>query len=180
MKHFPKSTLLFTDTDSLAYVVEHHNIYEEMATFRDELDFSEYPLEHALYNPTNMKVVGKFKDELKGGVMTKFIGLRPKLYSLAFNKNDVVKENNTAKGVSKSVKNNKLSFKDYENCLTSMTNKPVTMNCIRSDHHQLFSYKINKIGLSAFDDKRYICDDGVTTLAHGHYQTNCELGSGLT
>jgi hypothetical protein len=25
-----------------------------------------------------------------------------------------------------------------------------------------------KIGLSAFDDKRYILEDGYTTLAHGH------------
>ncbi len=27
-----------------------------------------------------------------------------------------------------------------------------------------------KVALSNFDDKRYILDDGITTLAHGHYR----------
>ena len=51
-----------------------------------------------------------------------------------------------------------------------MNTKIVEMNSIRSDHHALFTYNINKIGLSAFDNKRYILDDGITTLAHGHHR----------
>ena len=51
-----------------------------------------------------------------------------------------------------------------------MTTQIVQMNSIRSDHHKLFTYNINKIGLSAFDDKRFILDDGITTLAHGHHR----------
>ena len=31
---------------------------------------------------------------------------------------------------------------------------------------------MNKIGLSPYDDKRYLLDDGVTSLAYGH--TNIE------
>ena len=34
----------------------------------------------------------------------------------------------------------------------------------------------DKIALSAFDNKRWILDDGITTLAHGHYKTNDLLG----
>ena len=51
-----------------------------------------------------------------------------------------------------------------------MNTQIVQMNTIRSDHHKLFTYNINKIGLSAFNDKRYILDDGISTLAHGHHQ----------
>ena len=50
---------------------------------------------------------------------------------------------------------------DYERCLREMCVEQVSVNSIRSDHHKLYTYNVNKIGLSAYDDKRYICDDGV-------------------
>ena len=84
LPHFPKSELLFTDTDSFCVAVEHPDVYAEMATFKDWFDFSEYPINHQLYDDTNRKVVGKFKDELHGACMTRFIGLRPKLYSFEY------------------------------------------------------------------------------------------------
>jgi hypothetical protein len=43
------------------------------------------------------------------------------------------------------------------------------MRQIRSEKHQLYTVNINKIGLSPYDDKRYILEDGVETLAYGHY-----------
>ena len=51
-----------------------------------------------------------------------------------------------------------------------MNKQIVQMNKIRSDNHKLFTYNVNKIGLSVFDDKRFILDDGITTLAHGHHR----------
>ena len=36
---------------------------------------------------------------------------------------------------------------------------------IRSQNHQLFSIKQNKVSLSAYDDKHYILDDGISTYA---------------
>ena len=170
LEHFPKTTLLFTD--SFCVAVEHPDVYAEMATFKDWFDFSEYPLDHPLYDETNRKVIGKFKDELHGACMTKFVGLRPKLYSFEYvDDSGVIKSKNTAKGVKKCVKDSKLHFADYEWCLRKMCVEQVSMNCIRSDHHKLFTYNVNKIGLSAYDDKRYICADGVATLAHGHWGT---------
>ena len=47
--------------------------------------------------------------------------------------------------------------------------KIVTMNYIRSDHHQVYSYTTNKIGLSMCDTKRWF-DNDVTTFAFGHYK----------
>ena len=81
MKKFPKSTLLFTDTDSLCYAVDDADLVSGMADIRSFFDFSEYPTDHPLYSTTNTKVLEKFKDELQGCCMKKFVGLRPKLYS---------------------------------------------------------------------------------------------------
>ena len=36
---------------------------------------------------------------------------------------------------------------------------------IQSKKHKLGIYEINKISLSCFDDKRYVLDDGIYTMA---------------
>ena len=55
---------------------------------------------------------------------------------------------------------------------TLFNNKQIhhKMKTIRSNHHQLNTYELNKVSLSCFDDKRYILEDGITTLAYGHYK----------
>ena len=42
------------------------------------------------------------------------------------------------------------------------------MKGIRSEYHQISSYEINKVSLSCYDDKRYILDDGIASLAYGN------------
>ena len=42
------------------------------------------------------------------------------------------------------------------------------MKRIQAKKHKIGTYEINKIYLSCFDDKRYILDDGVNTLACFH------------
>ena len=44
-------------------------------------DFSEYPEEHPLYDVSNKKRAGKFKDEMSSKVIKEFVGLRSKMYS---------------------------------------------------------------------------------------------------
>ena len=44
------------------------------------------------------------------------------------------------------------------------------MNQIRSYDHQLYNTSINKLGLSPFDDKRFILEDGISSLAYGHWR----------
>ncbi len=194
MVKFPNSTLLFTDTDSLAYEVVGHDLFEGMAKIKEKFDFSEYPKDHPLYSTENMKVVGKFKDECKGQMMLNFIGLRPKLYSFDYEREAhfdmdedgmevevekrtatseiriVIANKNTAKGI-KDVVAKKLSFDDYECCLRYLSSKHVNIKRIGSDHHQVFTYSTEKIGLSAFDTKRWICDDGIKTYSFGHWRT---------
>jgi len=40
------------------------------------------------------------------------------------------------------------------------------MNIIRSHKHEVFTETVNKIALSADDDKRKICDNKIETFAH--------------
>ena len=42
------------------------------------------------------------------------------------------------------------------------------MKRIPSKKHRIGTYDVNKLSLSCFDDKRFILDDGVHTLAYFH------------
>ena len=42
------------------------------------------------------------------------------------------------------------------------------MKRIKIKKHKIRTYEVNKISLSCSDDKRYILDDGVHTLAYLH------------
>ena len=53
------------------------------------------------------------------------------------------------------------------------------MKGIQSKKQKLGTYEIDKISLSCFDNKRYVLDDGIRTLAHFHKDivTSCkEIG----
>ena len=43
------------------------------------------------------------------------------------------------------------------------------MNLIRSHNHEIYSETINKIALSADDDKRIFDADGISTFDYGHH-----------
>ena len=42
------------------------------------------------------------------------------------------------------------------------------MKRIRAKKHKIGTYEISKISLSCFNDKRYVLDDGIYTLAYFH------------
>ena len=78
------------------------------------------------------------------------------------------KEVKTAKGVKNNVIKRELCHSDYGAVLYNCTTMRHQMKTIRSEHHQISSYQINKVSLSPFDDKRYILDDGITSYAYGN------------
>jgi len=162
-----KIKLLFTDTDSLCVEIETDDVYVDMSEMKEHFDFSEYPKNHFLYSTENQAVVAKFKDEVAGKIITEFIGLRSKLYSLTV-QNDKVKK--TAKGVKKCIINNKLSFDDYKNTLNEKTQLCKDMLFFKSNKHSVNTISVNKICFSAYHNKRYILDDGVTSYAYGQYK----------
>ena len=57
---------------------------------------------------------------------------------------------------------------NYKETLFSKQQMHHKMKTIRSNCHEISSYKINKVSLSCFDDKRYSLNDGIKNYAYGH------------
>ena len=100
-KYGSRSKLLFTGTDSLCYDVNSDDFYRSFFQELEYFGMSEYPGEHFLYSERNKTVLEKFKDETHGVPIEEFIGLRPKMYSILFTKDNKPIKKKTAKGVSK-------------------------------------------------------------------------------
>ena len=169
-KYGDKVKLLFTDTDSLMYLIETEDFYEDiLRDIHEWFDTSNYPKVHISGIPTgdNKMVIGMFKDEVGGKIITEFVGLRAKNYSYVCEG----KENKKCKGIKKSVTEKDIHHKDYIDCLFKDIMLRCKMNIFQSYKHDVFSVEINKIALSANDDKRVILQDGVHTLAHSHFRT---------
>ena len=169
-KYGDLAKLLFTDTDSLCYHIQTDDVYQDLDNHRDMFDNSDYSKSSKFYFDENKKVIGKMKDEAAGNIIISFVGLKSKMYSYLVELIDGVKNNKVCKGISKNIIKRELEHKNYLSCLLNSTISKHKMNTIRSDHHVVSSYEINKISLSCFDDKRYILDDGITSYAYGHYK----------
>lgn len=158
--------LLYTDTDSLIYDIRTEDVYEDIKQDIDYFDTSDYHPKNIFNIPlVNKKILGKFKDECNGKIMTEFIGLRSKMYTFKVQDGTVTKK---LKGVKKSCLENKITFEDYYNCLFNKEEKLTSMNLIRSRKHTIFSVKQNKLALSSKDEKRCILENKINTLPFGH------------
>ena len=104
--------LLYTDTDSLIVHVQTDDLYKDMSLNADLYDTSNYQSDHPLFSTANKKIIGKFKDELGGQLLTEFIGIRPKMYSYVGEESG-----KRAKGVKKSVLCKTITHEDYKKCL---------------------------------------------------------------
>ena len=168
-KYGDNAKLLDMDTDGIKYHIKTADVYKDMNENINIFDTSNYPSNHpsGIKSGVNKKVPGKFKDEMGGEVIVSYVGLRPKLYSYVTLSE---KEEKKAKGVKKPVIKNQLKFEEYKECLFNKSILRKEQYNIRSYDHEVFTEKINKIALSPFDDKRYILEDGIHTLAWGHYK----------
>ena len=99
MKKYPAAKMLFTDTDSLMYLVETADIYKELFAEREHFDFSSFDKASPFFDASNNKVIGKFKDEANGKPITEFVGLRPKMYSFLIDDKGHTTEKHRAKGI---------------------------------------------------------------------------------
>jgi len=194
-KYNDKVELLFTDTDSLVYEIHTEDFYKDIENdIIDKFDTSDLPEDHPSNLPlVNSKIMGMFKDEKEGFEILEFVGLLAKLYSLkvlqmykeynGYGKKvkdgmtiekyeklwNEYEETKKCKGVSMSVVKKSISHEDYLKCLNTRTKHLTKMNVFRSRKHEMYNEEVNKIALSANDDKRYILEDGIKTLAHGHH-----------
>ena len=113
----------------------------------------------------NKKVLGLFKDELGGKIITEFVALRPKAYSYL---DDDGNEHKKSKGTKRCVIKQKLMFQNFKNCL--FNNKTVyrSQERFKSYNHDVYTEEVNKIVLSSNDDKRLQTFDEVTTYPYGN------------
>ena len=119
---------------------------------------------HELFDPANKNVIGKMKDELKGKTINESVGLKTKMFSLV---SVGGKENKKTKGVNKNVVK---SFRHRE-LVDVLFNRKImrhNMERIQRKLHRIWTYDVCKISLFFFDDKRYLLDDGINSLAHFH------------
>ena len=170
-KYENKAKLLFSDTDSLMYEIETEDFYKDISgDVKNKFDTSDYPENHPSGIPTgeNKKVLGKMKDEAAGKIIKEFVGLRAKLYSYKMYEGE--KEIKKCKGIKKQVVESSISHEDYKTCLLTGKEQLRKQNILRSYSHEVYTEEVNKVALSALDDKRYILSDGIHTLAWGHYK----------
>ena len=160
--------LIYTDTDSFVIHTKTDDIYEDFQEISNHMDFSGYDKNHKCYDPKNKKVLGKFKDEMNGDIITSFIGLKPKSY--VFKIHNQNKEEKKSKGIVKHKVKNEFNYKRYEDTLNNeCINNSVTFNSIRSKNHQIYSIKQTKQALSSYDNKRYYINN-IESLPYGFYK----------
>ena len=166
-------TACMSDTDSILYHIQRAKgaqcPYEDIEHNLHHFDTSNYPASDPAYSLVNKKRLGRMKEEGNGRLTpyTYFCGLQSKVYSLEQQK---CKDTKKGKGIKKSTLKS-FSAEDYENTLLNRTPvKTHKYQAIRSFHNQMFTVEGEKRGLSAFDDKFYILDDGISTLPYGHFR----------
>ena len=165
-----KIKLCYMDTDSLIFLVKTDDFYKDISNdidkWFDTSDISEdndIPLEKG----TNKKVIGKFKDELKGKIMTELVALRAKAYAYRLDNDFEVKK---AKGTKKCVVKRNITFDTYLDLLFNDKILIRSQYVFRSYNHQVHTEKVNKIALSSKDDKRMQGEDKIKTYPYGYFE----------
>ena len=166
-KYSDKARLCYMDTDSFIMDIKTDDFYKDINNDVDKwFDTSNYdkndnrPLEIG----KNKKVIGKFKDELGGKIMTEFCALRAKAYAYKLDDDTEMKK---AKGTKKCIVKREITFKNYVDALFNDEVIIRSQQRFRSDHHRVYTEQVNKIALSSNDDKRIQTFDKVTTFPYG-------------
>ena len=127
--------MIYSDTDSLVYDIFTPDIYEWIKNNKHYFDLSD-SMRPDLKDDANKKTLGKFKDEMQSLIISKFVALNPKVYSIMhqhFDKslNKVVETNTEkCKGISKVVVKQDLTHNDYVSVLKP-TNQ-LAVDCINT------------------------------------------------
>ena len=111
-------------------------------------DFSNYPEDSKFFDPTNKKVIGKMKEESEGKIIGTFAIQRCIPWTILMVKNLIQQK----------------EWKFQLSLMNSLFNREINrykMRRIQSKKHKMGTYKISKISLFCFDDKRFVLNDGI-------------------
>ena len=157
-----KIRLCYTDTDSFIIHIKTDDFYKDISADVDKwFDISNFDknVNRPLETGKNKKVLGKFKDEIRGKIMTKFVALRAKTYSYLideyrdedYEKNKIL--NKKAKGTKRCVIKREILFNNYVDSLFKNKVLYRSQQRFRSDRQKVYTEEVNKIALSSNDDK---------------------------
>ena len=152
--------VVYKNTDSLLYRIETDDLYSDRESSKHLLDLPDFLQNHKLFDSTNKRVPFTMKDELNGQIMLEATCLRSKLYSIKYESG--IKQ--SAKGDQKCVKK-PLHHDLFNDVLSSRGNIRKNVTQIQFQQHQLLVTQISKIVMSAFDDTRFILQDGIQSFA---------------
>ena len=96
--------------------------------------------------------------------MKEFVAITAKTYACLMDDDSEYKK---AKGAKKCVIKRRFMFENYKGCL--FNNKIILQwqQRFKSDYHNVYTEKINKVALSSYDDKRLQTLDKATTYPYG-------------
>ena len=170
IKYQDKARLCCMDTDSFVVNIKIKDFYKNISQdVNKRFDTSNYTFDRPLPTGINKKVIGLLKDELGGDIITEFVALGPKAYSHITNNFIEMKK---AKGTKKCVVNKMLRFDDYKKCLFDNGKVLKSQQRFKSENHEVYTEKINKIALSCDDDKRIVTSDRITSYPYGYILKN--------
>ena len=166
-KYGDNARLCYMDTDSFIINIKTEDFYKDIGndverwfntSNYDENDKRPLPI------GKNKKVIGLFKDELGGKIMTEFVALRAKAY--AYIEKDC-SEHKKGKGTKNCIIKRELMFENYRESLFNSKIILKSQRRFKSDHHKVYTEEVNKIALSSNDDKRLKTSDGITAYPYG-------------
>ena len=97
--------------------------------------------------------------------LSEFVGLRAKMYSLKCDAKSYTKVKGIQKRYVKKHVRHECFLEVLKNTAKTTTAK---FRTFVSSNHTVRTVEITKLCLSAMDDKRYVLDDGLHTMAYGH------------
>jgi hypothetical protein len=164
--------LLFTDTDSLAYLIQTENLVADMATATsiqfDAIDsLTEIELRRITNSPEERNEIlerftaakgslGAMKLESKEAHIQEFVGLASKMYSLKLvEPAGAIKFSKKGKGVPARVLKQQAAHEDFKRMIFEPFDSKATFRTFRSENHELQQRALTKRMLTAFNDKVY-------------------------
>ena len=143
--------LIYSDADSLVNDIRHPDIYDWINQNRYHFDLADSMRADLKYD-INDKVVGEFKHELGGLIMTEILALNRKVYSI------------NQHTLSQQVSNKRTSQGVNEEVVKSIKKEVINT---RSIDHQLFTLTQSTIALTPMFDNMMLVDQ-INTIPFGY------------
>ena len=153
LKYQNNAKLCYMDTDSFFIHIKTEHFYKDIVDdVENGFDTLNYKVDRPLPKGKNGKGSGLMKDELGEKIMTKLAASRSKAYSYIDDDDDDDDDDDNihkrAKGTKKCVIKKMLKFYHYRDCIFDKKSVLQSQKRFKSETHNLYPEKVNKIGLS--------------------------------